>query len=108
MTTYCWKCLNCGYRDEGQVQFYCPVDNTLMNRDYRAENAGFAGVTALRKEREGNGREALRDLFLPTEAEMATSDDPTGQKGMQEWNERHVPAESNKQPLRPKTSKQVF
>lgn len=109
--TYCYKCLVCGQRWEGNAGTYDCYEigaDHVVRRDYRTEAAGFSGVSQLRKEREGNGREALRDLFLPTADDMSSPDDPDGSKGLNDWNERHVPAESNKQPIRPKSSKRVF
>lgn len=83
-----------------------------MLRDYRAE--GFcADVTRLKLERErgldgDSARKAQRDLFLPTMDDFKSPSDPTGEKGMRDWLERHVPRESNKRPLYPEVPRRTF
>lgn len=122
MATYCFKCPECGntttlaVRDREapecfhiQPGAWRPEDAhpVLMVRDYRAENVGVHTLQ-LKKEREAGGVSAIRDLMLPTAAEMATPEDPNGQKALQDWNERHVPAATNTRPVRPETDKRVF
>jgi hypothetical protein len=84
-----------------------------MRRDYKAEGVGFNGLAEMRKQREQgldglSGRKAQRDIFLPTAEDMRKPGDPTGQKGLRAWNERHEPRESNKAPLRPETERTTF
>jgi hypothetical protein len=55
-----------------------------------------------------SGREQQRDIFLPTARDLATPKDPTGQRAIREWNERHEPRPTNKRPLRPEYEKTQF
>ena len=82
-------------------------------RDYRAEGAAVTGLVEMKKQREAgtdglSGKKAQRDLFLPTAAENRTKADPTGQKYIREWNEKHIPRERNKKPLYPETDKRLY
>lgn len=82
-------------------------------RDYRAEGAAVTGLVELKKQREAgtdglSGKKAQRDLFLPTAAENRTKSDPTGQKYIHAWNEKHGPRPDNKRPLRPETDKRLY
>jgi hypothetical protein len=113
MTQYVFRCRNCDtpfIADTRQPDMpYCCDEPTLV-RDYRAEGVGFA-LKQLKVEREHNGREAIRDMFLETAAEAATPDDPDGSKAIEQWNETFTPAEGNKRPMRPERplhSKKVF
>lgn len=76
-------------------------------RDYRAENVGI-NVDDLKRARDVGGVSAARDLFLPTAKEYESPSDPTGQKGLREWADRHQPASSNKKPAWPVMDKAVF
>lgn len=84
-----------------------------MVRDYRSEGVGFSGLAEMARQREQgldglSGRKAQRDLFLPTARDFAKPGDRDGQKGMREWNERHGPRPTNKDPLYPDVDKKVF
>lgn len=111
MANYCYRCTNCGATITLHLRdlVMCgECHEPAMVRDYRAENVGMTGLVQLKKEREGGSARDTRDLFLPTAEELATPEDPSGQKALQDWNERHAPAEGNKTPLRPETEKKVF
>jgi hypothetical protein len=116
--TYCYMCSACGevvtspsrdahiYHEHSGLQ-------VELTRSYQAERAGFTGLAEMKKQREQgldglSGRMAQRDLFLPTAEEMRSPTDPTGQKGIREWNEKHEPRPSNKAPLRPEYEKTQF
>ncbi len=119
--TYIFRCRNCLARVEGHLPN--PEDHAHVvcalcgsdrgwTRDYRAEAASVA-VSALKRDRERgtdgeSGRKALRDLFLPTMDDFRSPSDPTGEKGMREWNDRHGPRETNKKPLYPDVPKRSF
>lgn len=82
-------------------------------RDYRSEAVGFTGLAEMKRQRElgldgDSGRKQMRDLFLPTADDYRSPEDPTGQKGLREWNERHGPRPSNKRPLYPEVERKVF
>jgi hypothetical protein len=62
----------------------------------------------LKVERDLGGASAAANLVLPSAKDFAGPDDPSGQKGLREWNENHGPRESNKRPMRPKTERTVF
>ncbi len=121
MATYCYYCPACGLEStagdrETRVCGPCLIQDQKVveiKRDYKAERVGFNGLAELRRQRETgtdglSGKKAMRDLFLPTAKEMAKPGDPTGQKGLHEWNEKHEPRESNKAPLRPETDRRVW
>ena len=115
MATYVYTCQLCGRSRETNRQEVAPCwfDGTLDKRDYRAEGAGFIGVAEMKRQRESgldglSGRKAQRDLFLPTAEEMRSPSDPTGQKGIRAWAERHGPRDSNKAPLYPEMDKKVY
>lgn len=85
----------------------------IFTRDYQSEGFGFTGMVQLKKQREEgtdglSGRKAQRDLFLPTAEENRTPQDPTGQKYIRDWNERHGPRPGNKSPLYPETDKRFY
>jgi len=123
--TYCFKCLWCGYRVDTNVREPAPTckhfgtmtmgvvdEEVTMQRDYRAENVGV-NVAELKSQRERgldgeSGRKAQRDVFLPTMSEFVGAGDPTGEKGMREWNDSHAPRETNKRPLYPDVPKRSF
>jgi hypothetical protein len=111
MAVYCFKCRTCGQRwQTGDPDHLCSHPD--MARDYQSE--GVAPLTAGLKRMRDRGldglsaQKELRDLMLPTAEEMATPQDPTGQKGIRAWAERQVPKEGNKKPLYPEMEKQVF
>jgi hypothetical protein len=82
----------------------CP-EGTLR-RDWKAEGVGIGpGVRESNVELTASG---YRDLFLPTEADLSSADDPDGVKGMQEWMEEHEPKAGNKRPILPERTKTNF
>jgi hypothetical protein len=119
MAVYCYRCAHCGRvenlsADIGSVPPppVCNCDlkrgGMLMRRDYKADGVGLTGMVELKRVREFGGSSAVRDLFLPTAAEMAGPNDPDGSKGIEEWNERNQPKNGNKHPTRPVAPKKVF
>jgi hypothetical protein len=80
----------------------------MFRRDYRTDLPDFGNSVAIKREREFGGRSAVRDLFLPTAAEMASPDDPDGSKGIQKWNDEHQPKAGNKNPIRPEAPRKSF
>lgn len=115
MAIFCYKCPECGRRYEYTTpdsKDTCECHAGLV-RDYKAESVGFNGLAQMKEQREKgtdglSGRKAMRDLFLPTAKEMASPSDPSGEKGMREWNDKHGPRDSNKAPLYPDVSKRSF
>ena len=113
--TYCFRCPECGARQETRAYDVVPwclqdhgrVGAAPMQRDYRSENAAPA-VTQLKREREAGGRSAVRDLFLPKAKDFESPSDPDGSKGIRQWNDEHGPREGNKAPLRPETKRVSF
>jgi hypothetical protein len=84
----------------------CALCTSPLRRDYRAEAVGIGGgVRESRRELTPSG---YRDLFLPNAQDMATPDDPDGQKGLREWSATHGPREGNKRPMYPAMDKKVF
>lgn len=111
--TYVFKCPECGYLVESAVRDPAPEcnhgdvtdTNEPMLRDYRAEAAGVQ-VAEMGRQREQSldgksGREAQRDVFLPTVAEY-------GEKYVRNWNDSHAPKSGNKSPLYPEVPKRSF
>jgi len=104
VAVYVFRCLNCGAPFESknintqQPVFCCAYP--MLKRDYRAEGVGFS-IPGRAKERRYEDKNELRDLFLPTAEEFISPDDPDGSKGIDHWNETHVPAEGNTNPIRP-------
>ena len=113
--TYCFKCPECGARQETRAYDtvpWCLFDHgrsgaVPMQRDYRSENAAPA-VTQLKKEREAGGRRAIRDLFLPTTKDFESASDPDGEKGLRQWADETKPKDGNTKPLWPDMKKKVF
>ena len=113
---YCFRCPVCGNtteyfrRDEPIYCGPCARNSSLqtyiqMTRDYRAENASVA-TAALKQNRErgtdgASGRAEMRDLFLPTVSEI-------GEQGVRDWNDSHIPRETNRKPLYPEVPRQYF
>lgn len=114
MATYCFYCRNCGAgftadtRDPA-APFCC--DEPVMVRDYRGEAVAPA-IASLKREREmGHSRsmaEAQKSIFLPTQDEFRTPEDPSGSKGMNNWLETHGPKPGNKNPVYPDRDKTVL
>lgn len=114
MTTYCLKCPEptCTYTgttpEHGLIGLLnCPFHgDAALLRDYKAEAVGIgSGVRESRSELSSSG---YRDLFLPSEADLSSKDDPTGEKGMKEWMAEHEPKEGNKHPILPERTKHSF
>lgn len=115
MATYCYRCSGCGdtqvsSQHGGIGQHNCGSEYV---RDYRAEGIAVNGLVEMKKQREAgtdglSGKKAQRDLFLPTAAENRTKSDPTGQKYIHSWNEKHGPRPANKSPLYPETDKRLY
>lgn len=109
MTTYCLVCTSCGATGtsfSNTLETPCPECGGQLRRDWRAEGVGIgSGVRESRVELSPSG---YRELFLPTEAELSTADDPTGQKAMKEWMDEHEPKEGNKHPILPERTKTQF
>ena len=113
---YCFICKDCRERAVGgqpSTPSLCESCGGEYRRDYASEGVGFNGLAEMKKQREAgldglSGKKAQRDLFLPTADEMRSPTDPTGQKGIREWAERHGPRETNKSPLYPEMEKRVF
>ena len=63
----------------------------IMRRDYRAEAVGLG--SGVRVSRDGTNYDRAR-LFLPSNEDLATDEDPTGRKGAAEWLERFQPETS--------------
>lgn len=102
--TYCYKCEACGATAESGRADLAPTRFGACDRcggrfirDYRAEAVGLgAGV---RVSRDGTDYERAQ-LFLPSNADLATPEDPTGRKGAADWLERFQPETSRtKNPL---------
>ena len=114
MATYCFQCVNGHYFEAGDREtVLCPGCGAETRRDYGAEGVGFNGIAEMRRQREQgldglSGRKAQRDLFLPTADELRTRSDPSGQKGIRDWAERHGPRDTNKKPLYPDMEKRTF
>lgn len=109
--TYCFKCLSCGDRVERHSRetppHDCPsAEGARVVRDYSTENVGIG--TGVRESRNELTTSGYRDLFLPTADDMATADDPSGQKGLREWAETHTPKDDNKRPAWPVMEKTQF
>lgn len=109
--TFCYICTSCestGTSASNQkVGTACPVcaEGTLR-RDWRAEGVGIGpGVRESNLELSPSG---YRDLFLPSEADLSSVDDPDGTKGMREWMDEHEPKEGNKHPILPERTKTQF
>jgi len=104
VAVYVFRCLNCGAPFESknintqQPVFCCAYP--MLKRDYRAEGVGFAVAKLARQRKDATDTE-MRDLFLPTADEFIGPDDPDGSKGIEKWNDEHVPAEGNYNPIRP-------
>lgn len=106
MTTYCYKCSECGLTATSASRNRtgsCSVGHPAapIVRDYRAENAGATGMVQLKHERSMGGRAAYRDAFLPTAEDYASPSDPDGERGLRTWADEHQPTEDNKRPLYP-------
>ena len=100
MTTYCFRCRLCGATstspDRDAIPDHaCPG---VYARDYAAE--GFGVGVGVRVSKTGTERDQA-DLFLPHARDYASSEDPTGAKGLTAWNEQHGPRPGNKKPKRP-------
>lgn len=108
---YCYVCTSCGAtgtslsnQNAGAGCPECP-EGTLR-RDWKAEGVGIgSGVRESKRELSDSG---YRELFLPTESDLSSVDDPTGEKGMQEWMDEHEPKEGNKRPILPERTKHSF
>ena len=111
MTTFCYICTSCeatGTSTSNQkVGAACPVcPEGVLRRDWKAEGVGIGpGVRESALELSPSG---YRELFLPTEEDLSSADDPTGQKGMKEWMDEHEPKEGNKRPILPERTKTNF
>lgn len=89
MTTYCFKCRNCGDTwTSAAAEYECFCTQPDVVRDYRAEGVGIGG--GVKVSRDGTLRDQA-ELFLPTNRELAGPGDPDGTKGMREWRETHSP-----------------
>lgn len=112
MATYCYQCAKHRFVSDEHGIEVCPC-GLPASRDYPAEGVGFTGLAEMKRQREQgldglSGRSAQRDLFLPTADELRTPNDPTGQKGIREWAEKHEPRPSNDKPLWPAMEKKVY
>src|SRR5438128_1587023 len=103
MAVYSFRCGSCGAR----AQLSSPIGtippppvhaclglkgrDTMMRRDYQADLPDFGNAVQVKREREAGGREAVRDLFLPTAKDFAGPGDPDGSKGIRAWNDEHDP-----------------
>lgn len=110
-TVYCWRCRTCGASTTSNTNTEPPAHNCeagepRVRRDYAAEGVGIG--SGVRESRVEMTRSGYRDLFLPTAEDMATQDDPSGQKGLREWAETHAPKEDNKHPIWPVMEKTQF
>ena len=103
MATYCYRCKACNASFNvptyGLEQTPCPTcGQCCLVRNYQAEAVGIgAGV---RVSRDGTAHEQ-RDLFLPSNRDLAGPGDPDGTKGMRQWREEHQPKEAVANPLWP-------
>ena len=110
MTTFCYVCTSCGAtgiaraRQESDPE--CLECGATMRRDWKSEGVRIgSGVRESRVELSPSG---YRELFLPTEEDLSSADDPTGEQGMKEWMEEHEPKEGNKHPILPERTKSSF
>jgi predicted nucleic acid-binding Zn-ribbon protein len=106
--TYCFKCNACGaaFQLSDREAPGCYECGEPLTRDWRAENVGIgSGVRESKREMTTSG---YRDLFLPTADDFASTDDPSGQKGLRNWAETHGPKEGNTRPVYPEMERQVF
>ncbi len=108
--TYVFKCRTCGTGttafDRAIPEHFCPDGEADIVRDYAAEGVGIG--TGVRESRNEMHTSGYRDLFLPTADDMASADDPSGQKGLHEWAETHQPKPENTHPAWPVMDKTQF
>jgi predicted RNA-binding Zn-ribbon protein involved in translation (DUF1610 family) len=108
---FCYVCTSCGATGASlsneKVGAACPVcPEGTLRRDWKAEGVGIGpGVRESNQELSASG---YRELFLPSEDDLSSADDPTGVKGMKEWMDEHEPREGNKHPVLPERTKTNF
>ena len=106
-TAYCYTC-PCGtWEASVAAAVAICANNHMAVRDYRAEGVGLGNIVEIRRE-SGHTKSEIRDLFLPTLKDYQSPSDPTGERGLRQWNETHGPKESNKSPMYPELPKRSF